>query len=206
MKRSFARVVPVLALCVGWALWASPPAFAKGPSQAVLEGPGISSPIAVRDPGDPSIGPELASLIKDSGLFIALCQTCEARLRQRPTAELGQRYVVTYTMGTRSDEIVQYLFPYAVPTPVTYVPAGQWFARQSTVGGWFIASPRLRRLLMSLGGAAEEAAAPPVDVLEPTQGRTSATLLLVTGAMVLSAALAVVLRKRSRKRAFDIGA
>jgi hypothetical protein len=206
MNRGFSRVILVFALCVAPVLLASPPAFAKGPSQAILEGPGISSPIAMRDPGAPTIGPDLAALVTDSGLFTGLsCRTCEDRLRHRPTGELGPRYTATYTMGTGSNEVVQYLFPYAAPDPVTYVPAGQRFYGESTVGGWFIARPRLQRLLIDLGVPAEEASAPPVGVCDPMPGSGSATraLFIVTAALGTFAALAEVIR-RLRRRPNDV--
>jgi hypothetical protein len=208
MKRGLSRVMLVFALCVAAVLWASLPAFAKGPSQAILEGPGISSPIAVRDPGAPTIGPELAALVTDSGLFTGLaCRTCDDRLRHRPTGELGLRYTVTYTMGSGSNEVVQYVFPYAAPDPVTYVPAGQRFYRGSTVGGWFIARPRLHRLLIDLGVPAEEASLPPVGVRDPIPDGASATRTLfpVTAALGIFVALVVALR-RLRRRPTDVRA
>jgi hypothetical protein len=64
MRLTFVFVVAAVV-----ALGASLSAIAKGPSRAVIEGPGISSPISLPGPNEATIGPELAALVMDSGLF-----------------------------------------------------------------------------------------------------------------------------------------
>lgn len=159
VTRSLTRVGLFSAVVLVMAVAAGLPALAKGPSQAVIEGPGISSPVALREPGEATIGPELAAMVQKSGFFVGLwCRTCETRLDHRPPGALGRRYTVTYTMTittkerTRSSNVGQYVFPYATPRPVTYMPADQRFwAGTRTAGGWFIARSGLRRLFVDLG-------------------------------------------------------
>ena len=48
--------------------------------------------------------------------------------------------------------IVQDVYPYAKPSPVTYMPAGQHvWAGQRTHGGWFVAGPGLKATLVAAG-------------------------------------------------------
>ena len=67
MRLTFVFVVAAVV-----ALGASLSAIAKGPSRAVIEGPGIPSPISLPGPNEATIGPELAALVMDSGLFTEL--------------------------------------------------------------------------------------------------------------------------------------
>ncbi len=205
------RLTLVFVVAAVMALGASFPAIAKGPSRAVIEGPGISSPIALPGPNEATIGPELAALVMDSGLFTGLwCRTCDGRLRHSPSEQLGPRYTITYAMtmtsdkGTRSNPLVQYVFPYAVPDPVTYVPPGQRFWMQATVGGWFIAGPKLRRLLIDLG-VPSEASAHPARVAGSNEGGMSMrTVVPVTVAVLILAALALVVRRMCRRPVGDV--
>jgi hypothetical protein len=76
-------------------------------------------------------------------------------LSTRPAGELGPRYTITYTMpgpGGVTDELVQDLYPYAHPTPVTYLQPGQgYFGTEKTVGGWYVASTTLKDELVAVG-------------------------------------------------------
>src|SRR5207302_4727012 len=115
------------------------PASAKGPSKLVVTGPGFASPVVL----DTVAGWEL---FQDAGGFAALdCGFCDGMGRHRPSQDLGPRYTVTYTMEsssnhqTRSNQVVQYLYPDASPAPVTHVPAGQRFWQMRTPGTWFTA-------------------------------------------------------------------
>lgn len=173
-------------------------AAAKGPSQAVIEGPGLTSPITVGDPGAASIGPQLADLIQRSGLFTQLwCPRCEGRLRERPSGELGPRYVVTYTMPDPTDaaastEVTQDLYPFASPQPVTYMSRGQSFwGTQRTVGGWFIGHPGLRHLLRDIGVPAPATATTAQQ--PPTDGGRTLTVPHQPGRSILVPTLAISL-------------
>ncbi len=132
MKGIGIRVALVLALAAGLATGRPLPALAKGAVKAVITGPGISSPITLRESGD-STGSLLGAIAEESGfLTVAACGRCDDRLRHPPTEQLGPRYTVTYTMmrlpgatGAPGDEVVQYVYPLAVPAPVSYMPPGQ---------------------------------------------------------------------------------
>ena len=51
-----------------------------------------------------------------------------------------------------SDTLVQDLYPYADPTPVTFTAPGQrYFENERTVGGWFVASTALKDELIAVG-------------------------------------------------------
>ena len=181
------------------------PTFAKGPSSAVIEGPGIDSSITLPEPGATTIGVDLARLIQDSGLFTESCRTCDDRLRQPPSGELGPRYVITYSMGTtggggtRSSGLVQYVYPMATPDPVTYLPADQPFLGGESAGGWYVARPRLARLLIRLG------VPPRVEFHRMmAAGGTSLMTALLIGASVVALAAAFVTLRRRRRVGTDI--
>jgi hypothetical protein len=165
------------------------PAFAKGASKIVIQGPGLVHPITV-EPGESTSADQLWPLMMDSRFFLGLCHgRCgsRSRLAQRPSQGLGPRYTLTYTMNldVRPHEVVQYVFPYARPNPVTYMPARQTFLQHhKTRGGWFLAPQRLERELITLGlpATAAEAAAPSPTPIPRAQH----------GFPVLWAALAVV--------------
>jgi hypothetical protein len=193
-----------VAVAVLIALAAGLPAFAKGPSQAVVDGPGLSTPIALSEPGDPTIGPELADMVQKSGFLVGLwCRTCDRRLDHRPPGALGPRYTVTYTMamdtaeGTRSSEVVQYVFPNAEPRPLTYMPAGQRFwGRTRTAGGWYVARSGLRRLFADLGVTNDATEVMPgVEGDEASRHRSGEWegVLISISVAAVAAALAVIL-------------
>jgi hypothetical protein len=51
-----------------------------------------------------------------------------------------------------TDRIVQYVYPYATPTPVTYMEPGQpFFGTERTVGGWLVATAALTESLVEAG-------------------------------------------------------
>jgi hypothetical protein len=166
------------------------PASAKGASKIVIEGPGLVHPITV-EPGESTSTDRLWPLMMDSRFFLGLCHgRCgsRSRLARRPSQGLGPRYTLTYTMNldVTSHEVVQYVFPYARPNPVTYMPAHQTFLEHhKTGGGWFITPQRMERELITLGlpATAAEATAPSPTLI-PRAGQH--------GSPVLWAALAVV--------------
>jgi hypothetical protein len=192
------RVTLVFALATGLAVGRPLPALAKGAVKAVITGPGISSPITLRE-SDDSTGLHLGAIAEESGfLTVAACGSCHARLRHPPTEQLGPRYTVTYTMMKlpgvgRSDEVVQYVYPLAVPQPVTYMPPGQRFWKQATVGGWFVGLGALRLELQEVG--VPPTAAP---TLSPASGSSGAIVSNDTGLwsmrmlLPLSVALVVI--------------
>ena len=95
-------------------------------------------------------------LAEEAGFFPAVFLTTpNPMLSKRPDGDLGPRYTIVYTMpGPNNDvnEIRQDLYPYATPTPVTYVESGQrYFTTERTVGGWYVASQTLGNDLVAVG-------------------------------------------------------
>ena len=110
----------------------------------------------------------------------------------------------TTNRGTHSDEVVQYIFPYAAPGPTTHVPAGQRYWMEKTVGGWFTARPGLRQLLIDIGIPPKHASAEATGATAPDQDRRSPlpAVLAVSAILALLAAIAAT-RARSRRRVAD---
>jgi hypothetical protein len=145
------RRIAVLAVIVG-AVITGPAAEAKGPSQAVLTGPGLSAPVSLRVAGSKTIGQELADMVQLSGFFSEAFGGKERG--HRPSGGLGPRYTVTYTMSDISPPatLTQSVYPFADAGPVTTMTRGQEFwGTQHTPGGWFRAKGRFRTFLMELG-------------------------------------------------------
>ena len=72
----------------------------------------------------------------------------------QPTADLGPRYQVAYRVPGPSgtSTIIQDVYPYAKPSPVTYVRAGQRFWTDNrTYGGWFVSTAALKTALVDGG-------------------------------------------------------
>jgi hypothetical protein len=130
-------------------------ALAKGASEATITGPGLGKGISLAGEGQAD-GDRLMRLADEAGFFPAVFLTTpNPMLANHPDVELGPRYTIVYTMpGPNNDvnEIRQDLYPYATPTPVTYVESGQrYFTTERTVGGWYVASQTLRSDLVAVG-------------------------------------------------------
>ena len=137
-------------------LAAAAPVAAKGPSTASLTGPGLGHALPVKGVGEAGIGTPLGSLVLLGGYFPQMFgQSPDPTTRTRPAADLGPRYRVVYRVpGPNSgvSTIVQDVYPYAKPTPVTYMPAGQRFwGSQRTHGGWFVSETGLKAALVAAG-------------------------------------------------------
>jgi hypothetical protein len=138
------------------ALVASAPAAAKGPSTASLSGPGLGGALPVKGNGEGGSGTPLGSLVHLGGYFPQVFEsTPDPTVRTRPAGELGPRYRVVYRVpgpSGRAGTILQDVYPYAKPSPVTYMRAGQRFwAGTRTHGGWFVAGPGLKATLLTAG-------------------------------------------------------
>jgi hypothetical protein len=130
-------------------------ALGKGASEAAISGPGLDGPITLAGEGDEH-GTLLAAIAEEAGFFSAVfAQTPNPMLEARPAGELGPRFAIEYVMPGPSNEVdtlVQDVYPYASPSPVTYVEPGQpYWTSEQTPGGWYVASPELRALLVSAG-------------------------------------------------------
>jgi hypothetical protein len=184
-------------------LTAMSPANAKaGPSQIVIEGPALSSPVALRDRVEPP-SPALAIIVEETGFYSGLANGLSSRnppsvFRHRRRGNLGPRYTVTYTLpGPGTSTVRQYVFPYAAPGPVVHMPPGQQFwSTNATVGGWHVAGARLKTVLIDVGlpetppSAAESAQAHGARTLD---SRPFA-LWVAAGVTALGAAILLLLR------------
>jgi len=193
-------------------IFAAPSAFAKGPSQGVITGAGLAHPITLREPGSATIGPDLASVVTQSGFFVGMWggDDTSGRLAHRPAGSLGPRYTITYTIGGAgppSTDIVQYVFPYAEPGPITFMPPNQaYWGTAETDGGWFAATVGFRETLIGLGLPETPQSAKSLAVVSDegdpisTAPRGSATIPLWMAGALVAVAFAATLRRRRRPR------
>ena len=127
-------------------------AVAKGPSEASVKGPGLSKAITITGAEEP--GSPLMNFAEQAGFFPAVFgQEPNPMLPGRPKGDLGPKYRIAYKVpGPENDmfHISQDLYPYASPSAVTYMPAGQKIFDSTTRGGWF-ASPLLKETLAAKG-------------------------------------------------------
>jgi hypothetical protein len=165
------RLIAVSALAAGMSIVAAmtlaAPAFAKGPSQARITGPGLMRAIVVSGAGEPGQQSRLASLALQTGLFTVIFGAgadiggpVPARLHTPPPqASLGPRYTLVYTVpgvtprpGQQFGRVRQDLYPRAAGGPVIYTPPGQQgFGEPLTVTGWLRGRPQLTRTLAQVG-------------------------------------------------------
>jgi hypothetical protein len=140
-----------LMLIVAVALALPAAAFAKGPSEAVVTGPGLDDDgVAIALTGDD------AEYTNASGFFpAAFGQSPDPMLASAPAGTLGPKYRVRLTVpgpDGQDDTIFQDVYPYAEPSPVTYTAPGQsFFGSERTRGGWFVGTVGLRHILVHAG-------------------------------------------------------
>jgi hypothetical protein len=222
------RLIAVATLATGMsiaAVMSATPAFAKGPSQARITGPGLIHPLVVSGGGEPGQAGRLASLADQTGLYTVLfggggSVPAPTRLRNPPPkASLGPQYTVIYTVpgvtprpGERFGRIHQDLYPRAVGGPIIYTPPGQrGFDRALLVTGWLRGSRQLTSTLAQLGvrpdpgtQAGQPTRKPAAEQPPPAHQAASPTLawLIASAAVIVAAALAgTALWLRHRKPA-----
>jgi hypothetical protein len=173
-----------LALVVLVALALPATAAAKGPSRAAIAGPGITT---IRISGAEGSSTPFWRLVEATGWFEAAWGG--SRLPQLPPdGELGPRFTITWTVPS-SNRLLQDVYPYAKPYPLTYMPRGQKIYGTPVKGGWFAGGAKLENVLLRVGVPADP---PP----EPAASISS----LKTGGIAAAAAfyaLATSLRPRS---------
>jgi hypothetical protein len=175
-------------------------ALAKGPAGASIDGPGTGGGITFGGDGE-SGGTSLGDLTQQAGFFPAVFrQEPDPMLQSHPKGDLGPKYTITYTVPGPNNEIWkirQDVYPYASPTPVTYMEPGQQvFQTEGTRGGWFQADPALKQTLVDAGlpSSAPASGSGPSDF--PT-----ALLSLLTALLLVAMATALVIRRRTRPAA-----
>jgi hypothetical protein len=189
---------PVLLLLAALALGMPAAALAKGPSAASIDGPGTGGGIDIK--GDLAPGSPLAELSERSGFFPAVFhQTPDPMRDGRPRGDLGPRYTITYTVpGPEGETFVlhQDVYPYATPSPVTYMEPGQKVFRIETHGGWFVAGPLFKDTLVSAG--LPKIAPSGSSSSDDSFFSTELLGALAGAAFLLAAAATIVLRRRAR--------
>ena len=149
------RLLMFAAFAAFAALAAAAPAAAKGPSTASVTGPGLDHRLPVKGEGESGTGTPLGSLVQLGGFFPQVFQQIpDPTTRTQPAGELGPRYQIAYRVPgpTGTSTIVQDVYPYAKPSPATYVRPGQRFwTGNRTHGGWFVSSAELKTALVEAG-------------------------------------------------------
>jgi hypothetical protein len=147
----------IAAIVVGAALFLPAAAQAKGPESASVTGPGLGDrSLTVAGQAEMGKGTPLGTLVDSGGFFAQMYgQVPDPTLKARPKGTLGTHYRVTYVVpgpnGIRS-RVVQDVYPFAKPAPLTYMSPGQRFwADKSAHGGWFRSSAELKRALVLAG-------------------------------------------------------
>ena len=130
-------------------------AAAKGPVSASISGPGLERALAINGDGEMP-GTALGTLATASGFFPQMFgQSPDPTLASRPRGTLGLRYRVVYLVPGPNDSrsrVVQHIYPYAKPFALTYMKPGQRFwDGEMAHGGWYRASPALKRMLVRAG-------------------------------------------------------
>jgi hypothetical protein len=187
MKRS------VLSLAVATLILA-PTALAKGPSAATIDGAGAGGGISFGG----GLNSGLLAFTEATGFFPAVFpRQPDPMLGESPTDDLGPKYTITWTVpGARNETwtVTQDVYPYAQPTPVTYMKSGQAIFEipGGTRGGWFRADARAKHLLVAAGLPASPPSAGGDGSSVPRLVFPAIALLLVVSAA------GVLVRRRSR--------
>jgi hypothetical protein len=163
MKRFIVLLVALGALVVAGS------AAAKGPSEAKITGPGLSSALTIKGVGEGDTSTNLGLLVNDAGFFPQTFGQSPSPLLRAQPQNLGPRYTVTYTVpGPTISTLEQELYPYAAGGPASFMRPGQKFwDTQSTVGGWYRGTAQLKAMLVRAG----------LPVSPPPQRRFIAALL-----------------------------
>ena len=118
---------------------------------------------------------------------------------ERPAGDLGPKFTATYIMpgpNNEVDHVVQEVYPYAEPHPVTYVAPGQpFFGTQRTHGGWYVSTTALKDNLVAAGLPRT----PPEDGDGSGFPWTLVSALAALGAALAIGALAAVRIRRGRQ-------
>jgi len=193
------RRLPLVVL-VAAALLIPATATAKGPSDATISGPGLSSPLEFSGGGEGG-NTALGELVSWGGFFAqTFGQEPDPLLRARPTVLLGPRYDVTYVVPgpSSTDTLRQELYPYAVGGPFTYMePRQKFWGDQRTHGGWYRGNPDLRSALVE-AGLPKQALAAHKRAAGSQRGTSGRTIAIGAGAGVVLAGAALLLLRRRR--------
>ncbi len=175
----------------------------------MITGPGLANPVVIKEAGSGATGGDLAALADESGFYIGAWGAQPHRRIDKPAGDLGPRYTITYTMppnGAGSTQVVQYVFPYAEPRPVTYMPPHQplWSSGQETVSTWVAAHADLKRTLVGLGFPATAAAS--ATTVEVVEGQDSSAVPWMVAAVAVLLLMAILIWRRRSRPPIDVAA
>lgn len=179
------RLAFALALAAGFLVLGAPLAQAKAPSEAVITGPGITSPLTIRQAADVEVwGPTdpVRRLCVATGLCGTLGMDPDGGIArtvdEAPPGELGAVYEVDFdALGTA------HVYPFATDGP--------WVEIESMNDGWFKAGADLVPLLREFG-VPLEAPAPP-----RTSSPIDASVVITAGiAAIVLVPLAILFVRR----------
>lgn len=132
-------------------------ALGKEIKSVTITGPGLGHQITFQGGGRLDAGTPIGDLAMQSGFFPELFDTSpDPTLTERPKGTLGPKFQATYEFPNPETgevaTIVQDLYPYAKPYPVTFIPAGRevWKGEQAH-GGWYLAPADLKTVLVKAG-------------------------------------------------------
>jgi len=134
----------------------------------------------------------------EAGFFPAVfVQSPDPMLDPQPAGSLGPKYTLTYVMpGPNNDESrhLQDVYPYARPSPVTYVEPGQRFwTNERTRGGWFVATTTLKGQLVAAGLPKD---APVTDAASEFPWRVAGPIMVLVVVGALGGLAALLMRRR----------
>ena len=121
-------------------------AAAKGPAGALIVGPEST----IRVSGTEGSATPFWRLVEATGWFEAAWGSPSHLPPKPPPAELGPRFTITWRVPS-SSRLQQDLYPYAKPSPLTYMPRGQKLYGTPVKGGWFTGGSKLERVLLRIG-------------------------------------------------------
>jgi hypothetical protein len=191
------RLLLVLALA---ALALPATALAKGPNEAKITGPGLDKAIVISGPEEE--GSPVMAFADAAGFFPAIFgQQPDPMLPGRPKGDLGPRYTIEYNVpGPEGEDytLEQDLYPYALPSAVTYTKPGQAVFDMTTLGGWWT-DASLKDQLVALGLPKTAAAGENASTSSSSAGflSTGSLGLLVLVLLVLGGAT-LLMRRRFR--------
>jgi hypothetical protein len=176
-------------------------ALAKGPSEASIAGPGLTT---IRISGTEGSATPFWRLTQAAGWFEAVYGP--SRLpKAPPKGDLGPRYTITWTVPD-ADTLHQDVYPYAKPFSVTYMPPGAKIYGATVRGGWFVGGAKLGRALVAVGVPKEPPKAPATSAHTQTRSASGSGLsagaiaAIVAGVASLDLELGLVIRSRRRPR------
>jgi hypothetical protein len=178
-------------------------AFAKGPSSASIQGPGLKT-VTISGDGEDGGASLFGRLTGAAGFFAAVFRPSpDPMLRTRPEGDLGPRYRITWVLPTPAGKstLHQDAYPYAKPHPLTYMSRGQTFYNgMTTNGGWYVSGPELRHAMVSVF---LDAQSPPSG--DATGLSTRSVVGIAAAGTGVLLALALLLATRSRRSSCPAG-